>query len=86
MKDTKTINVVNGSGVEGNIGSCNIQSNKVMVSDRLFTSDYRVMQINSCTGQIVTDTVYTSYVFPSFLIGAGILLGIFILCVALADN
>lgn len=80
-----TNNIVSTPNITGNIGSCEIKSNKIMVADRVTTSDYRVVQLNSCTGNVISDVTYTSYGFYSLILSTGILLGILVLWVVLAS-
>lgn len=81
-----TTNLISTPNIEGNIGSCEVKSNEIMVADRVLTSDYKVVQLNSCTGQVVSDVTYTSYGFYSFMVGAGILLGILVFWIVIAVN
>lgn len=70
-----TSNIISTPNIEGNIGSCTIQSNSVKTFDRIFTADYTTTQINSCTGKVIGNYNYTDYSFVwlSIFIGAVLL-------------
>lgn len=78
-KNTKANVIVGGSNVSGNIGSCSIESNEVKTQDRIWTADYSVIQINSCTGEIVAQYQYTSYFGVWITICLGLCLGLLML-------
>ena len=61
MENTKTVNVISTPNIEGNIGSCFVQSNEVKIANGVFTSGYMATQVNSCTGQIISQNTYTTY-------------------------
>lgn len=75
MEKTKTVNVVSTPNIEGNIGSCSVSSSEIKSSDSIFTADYHVVQVNSCTGHIIAQYDYTSYfgVWASLAVGAVVL-------------
>lgn len=72
----KTINVVSTPNIEGNIGSCTVQSNEVTSVGGIMTWERTVVQVNSCTGEIINEFVYVSYagLWTAFILG-----GIFLL-------
>lgn len=82
MENIKTTNIISTPEITGNIGSCSVQSNETQVKGGIFTEQYRTIQINSCTGEIVSNQVYTSYggvwIFIIFsLVMVGFVLGVY---------
>lgn len=70
-----TTNLISTPNIEGNIGSCAVQSNEVKIGNTFFTSQYTSVQINSCTGEIISTNSYTTYggvwlavIFGTFLL------------------
>lgn len=84
----KTTNIISTPNIEGNIGTCKVQSNNVQISNTLFTEGYHVVQINSCTGKIITANDYTAYggLFISLALILVLGLGLFIAIALSSDN
>ena len=57
----KTSNIISTPNITGNIGSCNIQSNTSQIGANLFVGEYKTVQINSCTGEIISNNDYIDY-------------------------
>lgn len=87
MENIKTTNIISTPNIEGNIGTCTVKNNEVKVGNRFLTADYKSVQINSCTGQIITESYYTSYlgVWAVCIIGFITLLVIIIAGVSSSD-
>ncbi len=86
MENTKTVNVISTPNIEGNVGSCSVSSDEIKSSDSIFTAEYHVVQVNSCTGKIISDYNYVSYAGVWVTIIIGIIFGLFFLSVALSSN
>lgn len=56
-----TTNLISTPNIEGNIGSCAVQSNEVKVGNTFFTGEYQAVQINSCSGEVISTNQYTTY-------------------------
>ena len=80
-----TNNVISTPNITGNIGSCNVSSNEVKIEDGIFTAQYKVVQINSCTGEIIASHQYISYagVWLTLVVGFFLLL---VILSAASDN
>lgn len=48
----ETLNVVTGSGIEGNIGSCGMQITQVVTERHFWTEETLQLATNSCTGTV----------------------------------
>lgn len=61
MENIRTTNLISTPNIEGNIGTCTIQSNKIKIGNSFFTETYQEVQINSCNGNIINQYSYTEY-------------------------
>lgn len=77
-----TTNLISTPNIEGNIGSCTIQSNEIQIKGGL-TRQWRSIQINSCNGHIVSEQTYSTY---EGWWGIGIIAVLFIIIVICALN
>lgn len=46
-----------GGSVSGNVGSCEVKSTDIKIS----SWSYRTIAVNSCTGQVVSESTYRDY-------------------------
>lgn len=78
----KTLNVVSGSGIQGNVGSCTTNSVEVTTSAGIFGSDGYYVLTNSCNGTVQT-APFTQWNGPGVIFG-GFAFCIFIFMLGLA--
>jgi hypothetical protein len=57
----KTTNIISTPNIEGNIGSCSVQSNEIYISKGILLNTKSVIQVNSCTGEVINQQTYTDY-------------------------
>lgn len=89
MENIKTTNLISTPNIEGNIGTCTIQSNSIKIGNSFFTETYQAVQINSCNGNIINQYSYTEYrgVFGATMIGlVSVILIICFIVTSYVDN
>lgn len=80
MENIKTTNLISAPNIEGNIGTCTIQSNKIKIGNSFFTETYQEVQINSCNGNIISQYSYTEYGGVFGAISLGLVFVLLIIC------
>lgn len=81
MENTKTVAVAQGTGINGNIGSCSLNETDVTVS----VFEVRSMAVNSCDGSIISDK---THIGTGWIIGLALLIAIttLIMTAIITDN
>ena len=72
--------LVSSPNIQGNVGSCTVNTVSNTVSQGLILDVQEVTLTNSCTGQIVQQYQYTDYgnVLPSIMIGAIVIIAVIV--------
>lgn len=69
-----TSNIISTPDITGNIGSCAPVSDTIETDNSILTAQYQTTQVNSCTGNVIAQSNFTTYGGVWFLIVFGMIL------------
>lgn len=64
MEQVKTTNIISTPEITGNIGSCTSNSIIVETGYTVWTTQYKTVVTNSCTGDVTTYDTWSMGLFP----------------------